>query len=148
MPDKNVTGVDQLFRNLTDYHAKVVDTVRTATEIIQAGVVNHARANHNANAHSIGRFVARTGQLEASIIPGSIVFTGDEVRAEVVANADYASFVEGVKPGEANLEFGSSRRKAYPFLGPAIAAHPKKFGATMGQMLKGLRRCTCWTRRS
>lgn len=126
---EGVAGVKELFQNLSRYEGKVVDTVKDVTEITQALVVNHARANHGANAHSNKRWIARTGNTEASILPGRIILTDDEVEAEVASNVEWASF----------LEFGTSRARAYPYMEPALRSEQRAFGQRLARALKDLK---------
>jgi hypothetical protein len=128
-----IKGVKQVIQNLGKIEKQVFNRIVTACEKTQARVVNDAR-------DAAPVFMTT---LRQSILPGDIEVTKTDVTAKVVANADYALFVElGTRPhfppvdalkpwaekklGDENLAFvvarAISRRgtPARPFLGPAL----------------------------
>jgi predicted acyltransferase (DUF342 family) len=116
-----VLGRETLVQNLSKFKAKLVSELVTAVEIVQSKVVSHARLRHGKNAHSIGRYVTRTGNLDASIQPGKVQIMDTEISGEIKAGMSYASFVEGdTKVTASGVELGTSKRPAYPFLAPAL----------------------------
>mgnify|MGYP000861797170 CR=1 FL=1 len=79
--------------------AALPEAMRTAAETVAA----EARAEHP--------YTDRSGTLTASITAGGVHTEGEHVVAEVVAEADYASYVAE----------GSAHREGRPFLEPAHA---------------------------
>jgi HK97 gp10 family phage protein len=112
----NITGADQVIKNLSKYAKAMVSEIVAGCEAVQANVI--------ANAHERVPFV--TGNLHDSILPGGITITDDNIEAVVVANANYASFVE----------FGTSRQRSQPYLGPALLENQKTFVKAMGAAVK------------
>jgi hypothetical protein len=109
----SVLGRDNLVQNLSKFRANVVSKLVTAVEIVQAKVVEHARAKHGKDSHRSGRFETQTGGLEESIQPGKVLITDKEVSGVIEARMPYASHVE----------YGTSRAKAFPFMLPALTAN-------------------------
>lgn len=124
-----VEGFDKLVQNLSRIEKQLVKAIATGAQMTQAQMVNHARANHGADAHSQRRFISHHGGtgLVGSIQPGQIVITDAEVTAEVVARASYAQYVEKGVPG---------RNRAYPFLEPARKAMQKPLVQNVKRMMK------------
>jgi hypothetical protein len=106
-----VLGRDELVKNMTSWHQRLVAKVVTQIEIIQSKVVASARKGHGRGAHSKGRFETDTGALEESIQPGKIYLTDNTVRGVIEARTEYASFVE----------------KLYPYIAPAVMEHSAEF---------------------
>lgn len=104
-----ISGIPQLVRNFSRYPNEVMRGVVAATQVVQALIVNDARADHP--------YKDRTGNLTNSIQPGAVNITDTEVEAYVEARMSYATYVE----------FGTSRAKAYPFLTPAVLRNADKF---------------------
>ncbi len=107
----SVLGREELVKNMTSWHQRLVAKVVTQVEIIQSKVVAHARKGHGKGAHTRGRFETQTGVLEESIQPGKIYLTNNTVRGIVEARTEYASFVE----------------RLYPYVAPAVMAHAAEF---------------------
>lgn len=62
--------------------------------------------------HSSGRYQNQTGTLTRSILalPAVVSFSREKVSADIVATAEYASYVE----------LGTGRSRKFPFLHPAL----------------------------
>lgn len=114
-----VLGREQLVQNLSRWRESLVERIVTHTEIVQAQVVDFAKANHP--------YTDRTENLTNSIQPGRIVVQDDVITAEVAARQEYAAFVE----------FGTSRARPFPFLAPAIAAHAGEFRKRIQRVVAG-----------
>lgn len=102
-----VNGVSQVVKNLSKFSANVIKEVVDACEAVQQEVINNAK----------GRVPVRTGNLQGSIQPGGILIEDENVTAIVVANADYASFVE----------WGTRRMTARPYMTPALLENIRTF---------------------
>jgi hypothetical protein len=107
----SVLGREELVKNMSSWHERLVGRFATQIEIIQGKMVAHARKGHGKAAHASGRFVTRLGALEEAIQPGKIYITDTTVRGIVEARMPYASFVEA----------------RYPFIGPARDAYAAEF---------------------
>lgn len=147
-----INGTAQVIKNLSLIKKAIVQEVVAGTQAVQAKVINDAR----------GLCPTFNGTLSLSIQPGEIVITNDNVTADVVAHANYASFVEyGTRPhfppvdalrdwaarvlGDERLAFvvarAIARRGTYakPFLGPAITANTATFRkAILAAVKRGL----------
>ena len=135
-------GTDQLIRNLSRYEQKKVRRIVNTVQAVQAMVVNDARR----------RVPVDTSTLLKSIQPGRVELTTFSVQGEVVAEANYASFIEfKVKPhfpplsalkewaarklGDESAAYPIAKKMAKegfvtlpkPFLGPAMAANRSTF---------------------
>ena len=102
-------GREELVHNIAKFGDKLVDRLATAVEITQAQIINYARLNHP--------YTDRTQQLTLSLQPGPIALAHDQVAGDVIADKDYASYVE----------LGTSKSRPYPFLYPALAANQETF---------------------
>lgn len=114
-----VSGWKETILNLSKYEKNVVDRLVTAVQITQAEVVNEAKANHP--------YTDRTQTLTKSIQAGDVIIKQGSVDGNILALADYASFVE----------FGTSRSQAYPFLGPAILKSRNSFNRRVDEAFGG-----------
>src|SRR5258706_10092010 len=86
----SVKGTEQVIKNLSHIEKSIVQEIVYGAQAVQAKLINDARANVP---------VGVTGALSASIQPGAIIVTDDNVEAFVEANVDYASFLEfGTRP--------------------------------------------------
>jgi len=103
----DIRGAERVIVNLARLGKEKLDRVVTACEVSQAQVANQARFLVPKVTHN----------LERSIQAGNITVGHAEIRAEVEANADYASYVE----------FGTSRSRAQPYLTPALYANQQQF---------------------
>lgn len=112
-----VIGREKVMKGLLEYGAAFAKKAVEATEYVQSLVVTQAKANHGANAHNVARFETQTGQLEASIVPLPVALKGTVIEGPVMAGQPYAGFVE----------YGTSKSRAYPFLGPALMANEKPY---------------------
>jgi HK97 gp10 family phage protein len=79
-----ITGAEQVVTNLSKYSKNLVREVMFGCSAVQQKVVNDAQS----------LVPVWTGNLQGSIKPGDIKITDDDITAEVVANALYASYVE------------------------------------------------------
>lgn len=125
-----VLGREALVRNLSSFREDLVERLVTAVEITQSAVVDAARREHGAGAHSLGRFETQTGNLEESIQPGGVKVDDRFVSGEVQARMAYAGYVEQ----------GTSRARAYPFMLPAITTNQENFKARLRAALRGAAR--------
>ena len=96
-------GREVLVKNLSSFSTGFIAALTEAVEMTQANVSNFAKQNHP--------YIDRTGQLTNSIQPGRVLISKDDLTGEVLADKDYASFVE----------LGTSRSRPFPFLYPALA---------------------------
>ncbi len=107
---------EQVVKNLSKYEASIIREVVDGCEAVQQEVINNAK----------GRVPVRTGNLQGSILPGGILITDDNVEALIVANAEYASFVE----------WGTRRMIARPYLTPALLENIRTFQKAMAAAAK------------
>jgi hypothetical protein len=127
MPQE-VWGMSELLAKIDDTTDELVRRVVEGTEKSAVDVQNHAKAHHEPGfAHAVGRYENDTVQLTNSITPGDPVKKGDEIVVEVAANKEYA----------ANVELGGARRRAYPFMLPALMANKKKFKERLRESIYG-----------
>lgn len=138
-------GSDTVIHNLAKFEKKLIQEMTYGSQAVQAKVVIDAREYVPTGV---------TGTLSQSIQAGDVVVTDDNIVAFVVANADYASFVEfGTRPhfppiealrdwcakflGDESLAFvvarAISRRGtlAHPFMGPALLQNMPVFKRAM-----------------
>lgn len=135
----SVTGLDRVLRNLKNIKEGVIQEIVWGAEAVQAKCVQDARQN----------CPNVSGNLAQSIQEGPVTVDATGVYAVVIANADYASFVEfGAGPavghgqffpppdalrdwcekvlGDASLAFVVARAiwkrglYAHPFMAPAL----------------------------
>jgi HK97 gp10 family phage protein len=108
-------------------------------EIAQNVVKNHAQANHRAApppgmGHPDNRYYDRTARLTNSIRPEKVNAKRDIITGNVLAG------VPGLVEYAAAVEFGTSRSRAYPYLGPALTQNEKKilliFSKAVKQIIK------------
>lgn len=112
----SVTGGDQVIKNLSSLERAIVREIVSACEAVQSEVMNTAK-----------RLVpVDTGHLQGSIQPGGIKITNDNVEATVVANAEYASFVE----------HGTRKMRAQPYLTPALLENTRTFQRAINAAVK------------
>lgn len=111
-----IVGVSQVLKNLSRYEANVIREIVDGCEAVQQEVINNAKA----------RVPVKTGNLQGSILPGGILITDDNVEAIIVANAEYASFVE----------WGTRRMTARPYLTPALLENIRTFQKAMAAASK------------
>lgn len=102
-----MADVSQVIKNLSNFKASMVNEIVAGCQAVQQQVINDAK--------DVVPVV--TGNLQGSIQPGDITITDDNVQAVVLANAEYASYVE----------FGTSRMSAEPYLGPALLQNQQTF---------------------
>ena len=135
-----IRGTQQVIKNLAKIEKKMFDRIVDACQRTQARVVNDARA-------AAPVFLTT---LRQSILPSDISVTRTNVEAKVVANVDYAAYVEfGTRPhfppvdalrdwaakklGDENLAFpvaraiGARGTPPRPYLGPALLRNQSFF---------------------
>jgi HK97 gp10 family phage protein len=118
MTTAHVVGLNDVIAKITTLEGSVLGRVAEAVESSAVDVANHAKANHERGlAHTQGRFETRTGALVGSIMPDLTEVSKTAVEAQVVATMDYGP----------NVEFGTSRSRAYPFMGPAMTENAQRF---------------------
>lgn len=125
----DVVGWETVIENLSSIEKDLVDRIVEATQMSQAKVVAAAQRGHGPNAHAQDRFQARTGQLEQSIVGANIEITDRNVSAEVVANKNYAEWVEVGTPG--------GRNRPYPFMFPALVETQPFFLKALTRAMQG-----------
>jgi len=144
-----VEGVQQVIRNLSRIKKETFNQIVSACQFVQAKVVNDARAAAPVHLTT----------LRQSILPGEIEVRNDNVVALVVAEAEYASFVEfGTRPhfppvdalkdwaaaklGDEGLAFpvaraiGERGTRPQPFLGPALLKNQTTFRREVARAVK------------
>jgi len=121
MAEKFVNGVAETIINVKGWEQKKINAVQDAIEVAQNAVVTDAKK----------RVPVVTGNLQDSIQAGSVLITNKIATGNVIANAEYASFVEY---GSYNVLFGK-RNKAKPYLRPAIIAKRKFFNRILREAL-------------
>jgi HK97 gp10 family phage protein len=114
------TDIAQVIRNLSKMKKEVVTEIVAGAETVQAKVTEMAKASLYPGHGWI------TGNLQGSIQPGGITITDDNVEAIIVANADYASFVE----------FGTSRMGGIAFMTSALLQNMAVFTKAMAAAVK------------
>ena len=129
-----LVGQRDFVRNMSKFENNLVSLLVVACEMTQAKVVNHAKANHGAEAHKRGRFVTRTETLVKSILPGPVSIDSKGVECVVEARAPYAGYVEG------DERWKTTDIGVYPFLKPAVEANRKYFNDRMKEALKKAKR--------
>jgi hypothetical protein len=108
-----VKGVERVVKNLSDLSDRTFKNLVNAAEAVQAMVINTARDLAPKVTHN----------LEKSIQAGDVIVSDGNVTAEIIANADYASYVEeGTRPHFPPLE--PIREWASQVLGDPGAAFP------------------------
>lgn len=107
------------------------ETLRKAREIVGKNSVraaNHAKEDHSKGmAHAIGRYENQTSNLTNDIRVHGPFETQDSIEGVVATSKEYAP----------KVEFGGSRSKAFPFMGPALHAVEPKFMADMRNLKVG-----------
>lgn len=144
-----IRGVEQVIRNLGKISDQTFNRIVQACQITQAKIVNDARASAPVYLTT----------LRQSILPGDIEVSRSNVKAYVVANADYAAYVEfGSRPhwppvdalkgwaqkklGDESLAFVVARgiaqngTPAKPFLGPAVLKNKSAFLRDVARAIK------------
>lgn len=95
-----------------------------AIQVAQNLVRDHAKANHKApppeGSHPDERYYDRSGRLTNSIRADKVKAERGKIQADVLAGTP------GLVEYAAAVEFGTSRSRAYPFLGPALSVNEKK----------------------
>lgn len=112
----DVKGISQVIVNLSRWGDNVLKEIVNGAEAVQAKVINDAQAIVPVD----------TGNLQGSIREGGIIIEDDNVRAIVVANAEYASYVE----------FGTVKMRAQPYMVPSLLGNMDTFRNAMTAALK------------
>lgn len=97
---------------------KSIANVKEAIAVSQAAVANEARGNHP--------YTDRTQNLTNAIAPGKITVGLNFMSGEVVAQKEYAEFVEQ----------GTSRSRPFPYLGPALLREIPRFRQRVANAVK------------
>lgn len=108
--------VNQVIKNLSSIQKNIVKEIVYGCEAVQQSVMTNAKF----------RVPVKTHNLQGSIQPGGIVIRDDNVEATVVANAEYATFVE----------FGTYKMNARPYLTPALLENMQTFRKAMEAAVK------------
>lgn len=146
-----ILGHQKVLNRLMIQRSKLLARTAIAVEKTAIDVSNHAKANHESGgsasmlnddiafAEAFGgfgdfgsrsaetsglRYVNRTGHLTRSITPELTNVSFEEVVAQVFTNVEYAP----------NVELGTSRTRAFPFLFPALASSRKVFEKRMKEV--------------
>jgi HK97 gp10 family phage protein len=102
-------------------------------QIAQNEVVTSAKANHKApppEGHPDDRYYDRTGRLTNSIRADKVNIAKEILTADVLAGTPaLVKYAIGV-------EMGTSRSRAYPFLGPALTENEKKIMVILAAAVK------------
>lgn len=115
-------NVTQVIKNLSRYADNVLKEVADGCEAVQQKVITDAK----------GIVPVVTGNLQGSIMQNGILIEDDNVTAFVIANAPYASYVEGVPDEQGRM----GRGRKTPFLGPAIYANIDTFRKAIAAAVK------------
>lgn len=124
MATEEVKGVDQVIKNLSKFEAHLVKEIVAGCEATQQAVKNNAQA----------RVPTITHHLQESIKEAGIIIEDTNVTAFVIANANYAGFVEGVDENWKPLE--NWTHKITPYLGPALLENMRQFVKAMSAAVK------------
>ena len=111
-----VGGIPELLQNLSRYAKEKVDAIYQAAGAVQAMVVNDAQTI----------VPKRTRNLMKSIRAGIVRVDDERVEAQIVAGADYASYVEE----------GTSRQKPQPYLAPSLLKNQRTFISAIKRAMK------------
>lgn len=123
MSERYVNGIAETIINVKGWQQKKIAAVVTAVEVSQNAVVQMAQK----------LVPVVTGNLQDSIKAGDVTVTQKYATGTIIANAEYASFVEY---GAYNLRSGKYN-KAKPYLRPAIIAKRGYFRRLVAQALAG-----------
>lgn len=122
MAKQFVTGVSKILAQLTGIRDSVRKQVIEVVEKNAVRVANHAKEKHGKGfAHAIGRYENQTTNLTNDIRAHNAQVVGNVVEASIATNKEYAP----------RVEFGTSRTKAYPFMGPALHAIEPRYLAEL-----------------
>jgi len=100
-------GVEQIVLNLKNFDRRKTERVEIAVQQTQSLVVAYAKGNHP--------YTDRTSNLTKSIAPGRVTVGRNSINGEVVANMEYAAYVERRWGGR------------YAYLWPAMKATQRDF---------------------
>jgi hypothetical protein len=119
----DVRGVETIIFNMKNFEKSKLAKVKSAIGMTQSYISNYARSKHP--------YTDRTSNLTRSIQPGEITVGDDGIVGEIVANMEYAKYLEG-NPSEGKL--GISEGK-FAFLVPALKANEGIFNDLMRKAL-------------
>jgi len=131
--ESKITGQREIENNLIRIDKNVLSQIVEAVEMTCVDLANHAKTGHDGNmAHANSRYQNRTTNLTNSIQPQNAEVKGKFVIGKVVANQNYAHWVEfgtsiNVKTGRPN--------RPYPFMVPAMFASVDSFRKRMSDIL-------------
>jgi len=117
-PKEFVAGTLEVIAKIERMQNRLVMNVGEAVLSTCNDVANHAKSGHDdIMAHAGQRYINRTGLLTASISPALESADEKQVTGIVRAGMEYA----------ANVELGTARTRAYPYMIPALEANKQNF---------------------
>lgn len=130
-------SLKELNQNLKKVNDFTNEKIVIGMKLGQKMIMDHAKANHKnrpkdktrAKEHKNKRFYTVTGEAVGTILPGKVFAKKDFITAEIKAGDSAHKYVEF-------LEFGTSSRRAFPFMGPALRSQEVKWFAVMGALIK------------
>lgn len=111
-----IVGSEQVVLNLKNRGIQAITRVREAVEVTTMQVVIAAQANHDGDAHAMSRYKNVSSLLTNSMRPDIIKADTQSVIGQASANREYA----------ADVELGTPRNKAYPYMYPALVTEGAK----------------------
>jgi HK97 gp10 family phage protein len=111
---KHVKGLNSVLSGFKLYSKVKTEKIKDAVEQTTVGVLNNAESRHGANAHAQKRYENQTMRLTQSFRNTDATVSRGLLRKRIEAatytDVDYAP----------NVEYGTIRNRAYPFLYPAL----------------------------
>lgn len=120
----NTTVEQQLqiiFKAMNKNNQKVINAIGLAMNKVLKDMEAHAKANHGAGSHTIGRYINRTHNLTQSILATDVEYTQKSIVGFFTSLLEYGKYVE----------LGTVKSEAYPFLSAAIVAKRDNLLVTM-----------------
>jgi HK97 gp10 family phage protein len=122
-----ISGEQKVFHKLMRAKDAYLDGLADAVEQSAVVVANKAKENHEhgSDPHAMERFETQTGALVRSIKSELTTVGHNEVVAQTFSTMEYAP----------NVELGTSKTRAYPFLFPALAESQDDFKERVKKVL-------------